>query len=86
MKYLVIGIRTDPELFVTSTHVDLQDENDEITAQRAIERHMNCEADRVLIVSDVPHTKEEYDQPAVVNDFNAHDLPDENELPYGENE
>ncbi len=72
--FLIIGIATRNDLFVSSIQHELKDQYDQITAQKIIEEHMECEVDRVLIVD---ATEGDIAPAAVVNDFNAEDLEEE---------
>lgn len=48
--YLVIGISAEDELLITSDHIELRDENDLETAQKAIQEFAGFKIDRILIV------------------------------------
>lgn len=68
--FLIIGITTENDLFVSSIQHDLKDANDQIAAQNIIEAHMGCEVDRILIVDE---SQGHFAPATVVNDFNAKD-------------
>jgi hypothetical protein len=58
-KFLVIGISTENDLFVSSDEFELKNSSDEKKAARLISKYMEVEVDRVLIVQNQ----------RVVNDF-----------------
>lgn len=78
MKYLVIGIATEDGLLVASDQIELAGPFSQIQAQREIETHMDCEVDRVLIV-----TVDDDRVPRVINDFNARDLTEYDQKDIG---
>lgn len=70
-NFLIIGIATDNDLFVSSVQGQLESENDTETAQKIIEHYMNCLVDRVLIVEAQAQAPSVPAYAGVVNDFNA---------------